>query len=111
MPPAQIPSVPGTVVMLFTESYPFDIAHEATFIEPELRHLRDAFSRVILVPARTGGQRAALPAGVEVDLGLASELNARSSPRALTLRALRSQLLWRDLLERPIWGGWPKAIR
>jgi glycosyltransferase involved in cell wall biosynthesis len=98
-------------VLLFTESYPYDIAQETTFIEPELPHLREVFDRVVLVPSRLGGELAAVPHGIETELGLAGYLSGRSSPRALVARAAWSTLTWRDLQERPLWTGWPRAIK
>lgn len=88
-----------SVVVLFTDSYPFDAALEATFIEPELPHLAALFDEVVLVPGRTEGHRVGTGMEIRVDESLARALRAGRTRRLL--RALRFRPFWHDLLATP----------
>lgn len=61
---------PATLVLV-TESYPFPMAAEGSFIAPELPLLLECFDRVILAPTIVRGMPDRLPPGVEVDESLA----------------------------------------
>ena len=91
----------ASTLLLFTQSYPYDVALEGTFLEPELPHLRDAFERVVVIPASRGGKRARVPDGIEVDESLAAFLGDHSGRLELAARAAFSRLLRSDLAERP----------
>jgi glycosyltransferase involved in cell wall biosynthesis len=83
------------VLLLLTDSYPYLIANEETFIEPQLDELAKAFHRVILVPSRTGGERARVPADVDVDERLAIANEAGGVTRLF--RSVTSRLLWSEV--------------
>ncbi len=97
---ADAPS-PGLSLLLFTESFPYSVAREGTFLAPQLPHLRAAFKRVIIVPSRRGGARAVIPDGIEVDEGLADKAGGRNERLRIGLLALRSRLLWQELVGEP----------
>lgn len=97
-------------LVLFTQSYPYAVAMENTFIEPELPYLRAAFERVIVVPVQCGGARTRVPADVEVDESLAERL-AGASRLELGARALRSPLARRELLGQRWIVRNPRALR
>jgi glycosyltransferase involved in cell wall biosynthesis len=88
-------------LLVFTDSYPYEVARENTFLEPELRFLREAFDRVIVLPSRSGGNRSVVPPGILVDDELASHLSARSGRPRQLLRAVFSGLTWRDIARNP----------
>jgi glycosyltransferase involved in cell wall biosynthesis len=100
----------GATLLFFTESYPYDIAVEQTFIEPQLGYLRDAFERVVVIPARRGGRRLVVPEGIDVDDSLAAVYGSTSRLFVL-LRAWRSQLFWREIVGRPVLLTSPKALK
>jgi glycosyltransferase involved in cell wall biosynthesis len=92
------------------ESYPYDVAKEQSFLEPELPYLRQAFDRVIVVPQQMGGQRVPLPDGIELDESYAREVRALSTRRQLVYAA-RSGLIARELLSRRRELMAPAALR
>jgi glycosyltransferase involved in cell wall biosynthesis len=89
------------LLLLITESYPYGLAAEDTFLEPELPYLLDVFERVVLVPLRTEGARASLDARVEVDETLAVVMSSVDSPSRMIANALRSGVVWNDIRQRP----------
>lgn len=54
-------------LVLFTESYPYSIAAENTFLNPEVPYLLEAFDRLIIVPKVLKGNRQHLPSTVTVE--------------------------------------------
>ena len=98
---------PVTLV-LFTASYPYDVAIEQTFLDPEIEYLASNFDRVIIVPETLGGKKHAVPAGVEVEESY-TLINQSSSQEITTLsrkiemlsRAFFSRFFYEDLLTRP----------
>jgi len=60
------------IVLLFSNSYPYDYATEQTFLKGEVEILRKQFERVILVPRIAKGNLLPIPEGVEVDTSFAS---------------------------------------
>ena len=97
-------------LLVFTASYPFSSAVEDTFLEPELPVLSASFERVVLIPSDLGGSRAHVPAGVEVNEGLARIL-AKTSKARLVARGLTSHLFWRDIVARPSLLAEPRGLR
>lgn len=75
------------IVLLFSNSYPYDYATEQTFLKGEVEILRKQFERVILVPRIANGNRLPVPAGVEVDTSFAESftLGRRLAESALTV--------------------------
>jgi glycosyltransferase involved in cell wall biosynthesis len=91
----------ASTLLLFTQSFPYAVALEDTFLEPELPHLRDAFNRVIVIPSLREGERTRLPDGIEVDEDFAAFLSAHSGRPELAIRASFSRLFRIDVAERP----------
>lgn len=60
------------IVLLFSNSYPYDYATEQTFLKGEVEILRKRFDKVVLVPRIAKGNLLPLPEGVEVDTSFAS---------------------------------------
>ena len=75
------------IVLLFSNSYPYDYATEQTFLKGEVEILRKCFERVILVPRIVQGNLTPVPAGVEVDTSFTESftLNRRLAESALAL--------------------------
>lgn len=67
------------ILLLFSNSYPYDYATEQTFLKGEVEILRRRFERVILVPRIARGNILPIPEGVEVDTSFAESftLNRR----------------------------------
>lgn len=75
------------IVLLFSNSYPYDYATEQTFLNGEVEVLRKRFERVILVPRIAKGNLLPIPDGVEVDTSFASSftLGKRLAESALAI--------------------------
>lgn len=87
-------------LLVLTASYPYSVAAERTFLEPEIRRYRDRFARIVLVPQDLRGERVPVAEGVEVDTSLAEGLQAvRRLP--LLARGLRSRSFYRELMRHP----------
>ncbi len=86
-------------LFLFTDSYPYDIAAEQTFLSDEINYLKKEFDRVILVPRECKGKRLPLPDGVEVDESYSSFL-ALKRVKALAT-AVFSPHFFADIFSRP----------
>lgn len=101
-------------LVLFTESYPFASAAEDSFIEPELEAYQREFSRVIIVPAQTIGERTSVSGNASVNEKFASYLSSRrrnmNSIFYYAARALLSPLFWQELFRNPILLLQPKSI-
>ncbi|MCB2020544.1 MAG: glycosyltransferase [Burkholderiaceae bacterium] len=62
-------------LVLVCSNYPFTgRPGEVMFVAPEVRRLADVFGRVVVAPQHARGEALPLPAGVELDLGLADAL-------------------------------------
>lgn len=97
----RVPEAAKPTLLLLTESWPYDLAREDTFLAPQLPYLERAFERVIVIPSFRGGGRFQLPNTVEIDESLADLLARNSTPLALIRRAFASRLTYRDIRERP----------
>ncbi len=75
------------ILLLFSNSYPYDYATEQTFLKGEVEILQTRFERVILVPRIAQGNLLPVPNGVEVDTSFAESftLNRRLAESALAL--------------------------
>jgi glycosyltransferase involved in cell wall biosynthesis len=60
------------ILLLFSNSYPYDYATEQTFLKGEVEILCKRFDKVILVPRIVQGDRLPIPDGVEVDTSFAA---------------------------------------
>lgn len=96
-----MPRTRASTLLLFTQSFPYDVALEGTFLRPELPHLRGAFDRVIVIPELREGKRARVPDGIEVDEDFAGFLSAHSGRPELAVRASLSRLFRSDVADRP----------
>jgi len=67
-------------VILFTGSYPYSSAAENTFVEPELPHLQNFFTSVVIAPKSSKGNRAYVPKNVIVDASLAKKIQPNENP-------------------------------
>jgi glycosyltransferase involved in cell wall biosynthesis len=91
----------ASTLLVFTQSYPYAVALEDTFLAPELPHLRDAFDDVIVIPGSLEGSRASVPAHIEVDEEFAQFLKGHSRRSELAARGNISRLLREELTEDP----------
>jgi glycosyltransferase involved in cell wall biosynthesis len=87
------------IVLLFSNSYPYDYATEQTFLKGEVEILRKRFERVILIPRIAQGNLLPIPDGVEVDTSFAESftLGRRLGESAL---AVFSKNFYLDLTNR-----------
>lgn len=89
-------------LVIFTGSFPFDIAKEDTFLSLEIKHLQDQFDRIIIVPERISKYRCNTPESIEIDESFASQQRDRFSRYANTLLdAILFPYLWKELLKKP----------
>lgn len=90
--------------VLVCSNYPFTgRAGEVTFVAPEVERLVRVFGRVCVAPQHVGGTALPLPAGVELDLGLARALRRRRG--VAYLHALAWPGFWPELLRAMRQGG------
>ena len=54
------------ILVLFTSSYPYDIALEQTFLDKEVSFLSENFNRVIIVPEQRSATKCSVPANIEI---------------------------------------------
>lgn len=97
------------LLLVLTASYPFSVATERTFLEPEIRRYQGRFSRIVLVPQDTRGDRAPIPPGIEVDTSLAEELKAMQR-LPLLVKGLLSRGFLRELWKYPWLIRTPVAV-
>lgn len=86
-----------STVILFTGSYPYDVAVEHTFLDPEMAYLQKSFDRVIVIPANLAGKRRSLPAGVELEEGYARDWQSYFHPLKALLQVFCLPLFWQEL--------------
>lgn len=89
------------VLLLFTGSYPFDVAAEQTFIHREIPHLLNHFERVVLAPKSHYGHRLGIPSKVEVDEDFAIYIKKNSNLFNLIDKAFSSQNFFREIRSHP----------
>lgn len=97
------------ILLVFTSSYPYEVQHEDTFLEPEIPHMLSGFDKVILVPKVREGKRLTVPEEVEVDESYAIFLETVNRFSAL-LRVLFSECYYRDLRKNPFIWTKPSAL-
>ena len=98
------PSV-GASFVLVCSNYPFTgRAGEVTFVAPEVARLARVLGRVCVAPQHAHGPALPLPAGVELDLGLALALRRARSP-ANYVRALGWPGFWGEVARALDHGG------
>ena len=89
------------IVILFTHSYPYDVAVEQTFLYPEIEVLSRNFDQIIIVPEIAEGNLASLPGNVEVATSLATFENSFTAKLRYSFKALLSSLFSQELRNRP----------
>mgnify|MGYP000918393124 CR=1 FL=1 len=102
-----------STILLFTDSYPYSLAKEDTFIEPELHYLQSRFLSIILIPKSFEGQKTEIPKEIFVDLSLAESLKLKGIIRAFfynLLFVMTSLIFYRELLKNPKITLQPTAI-
>jgi colanic acid/amylovoran biosynthesis glycosyltransferase len=98
------------IVVVFTQSYPYDFAAEYTFIGPEVPHLAETFENIILVPRACKGKRLGLPSGVEVDHQYAVLLRRNLRPDRIVHLALASRSFFQEIRNHPSILLYPSKI-
>lgn len=85
-------------IVVFTQSYPFAKAGEATFLEPELKALSARFDRIIIVPRHLPVSETPQTGAHAVDLSLARQLRAVPSNLIRSgLAAVAGSEFWREV--------------
>lgn len=90
-----------STIFVLTASYPYSVAAERTFLEPEIERLVKKFSRVVIAPQDLSGVCSQVPTGAYVDTSLA-ECLSKSARSLLLLRGLLSLTLYREM-QRNLW--------
>jgi len=88
---------------LFTSSYPYSSAAEDTFIEPELPHLNEHFSTIVIVPRTLQGTRSQVPPYIYVDTSLGEQLKLGTGVLPILnicLSALLSKIFYYELIKK-----------
>lgn len=92
------------ILLLFTTSYPYDVATEQTFLSEEVKYLAAKFERVVLVPKFSNGNRLPVPNGVEVDTSFSASYSFGNRLFASFI-SLFSLYFYQDIREQ-----WPKSV-
>jgi len=98
-------------LILFTEKYPYSNAGEKSFLDPELKQLRQEFNRIIIVPRQKSAVEHSLSNEVEVEDAFADYLQKKMSRSYIISRVLRSSLFHQELFNRPVVLFNPKALK
>ena len=103
---------PDLNLFLISDSHPYLIAAENTFIGPELPHLQSVFSSVTIIPKTLGGEKVPVADEIVVDVSLAKKLKSSSTVSIFkcTLLALTSPLFYHEILKKPRITSHPKSI-
>lgn len=92
-------------LVLFTASYPYDVAVEYAFLDSSIQYLSAQFKRVIIVPADARGERRPTPDNVEIDLSYSPIHLATPEPPPVKVRsavsAWESPVLFQEVFRRP----------
>lgn len=91
------------ILLLFTTSYPYDVATEQTFLNEEVKYLAAKFERVVLVPKHSNGNKLPVPGGVEVDTSFSASYSLKNRLVA-SFFSLFSLNFYRDIREQ-----WPNS--
>lgn len=98
------------ILLLFTGSYPFDVAAEQTFIYREIPHLLNHFERVILAPKSHYGHRLETPSRVEVNEDFAIYIKKNSTPLNLIGKAFSLPNFFQEIRSAPTLLFYPAKI-
>ncbi len=88
------------IIILFTGSFPYEVAVEQNFLQVEVEVLYRYFDRVILVPRITEGRKAAVPSKIEIETGYA-EFLAKMNKMSRAFRILLSRLFYSEVINNP----------
>lgn len=97
-------------IVIFTASYPYDVAVEQSFLNAEIELLSQSFDRVILIPKACKGNLLPVPVGVEVITEYAAYLASASKILAY-IAILFSRPLYQEILSRPSLLRYFPAVR
>jgi colanic acid/amylovoran biosynthesis glycosyltransferase len=87
------------ILLIFTNTYPYDTVGEQTFLTGEIKLLQKYFDRIVLVPNEKHEKLLPLPQGVEVRLDFAG--NFFLGKRVLAFfPALFSKDVWQEIKDR-----------
>lgn len=89
------------IIVLFTNSYPYDFAAEHTFLERELPYLTKNFEKVILIPKISKGKLLTIPPAVEADDSLADYFRKNANFVSLAINALIFPHFYQELITNP----------
>jgi len=98
------------MLVIFTKSYPYDLAAEQTFLANELSHLVEKFDRVIVVPKLRSGGRSTPPPGVEIEEGFADFFKKNSRLVQLFKIGFTSSYPYQEICEHPLLLFYPAKI-
>lgn len=96
-------------LLILTASYPYDIASEDTFFQPEIKRYLGHFSKIVLVPQDIRGECLQIPEGVDVNISLAVGLQSIHRMQLL-LRGLISLKFYYQLFKNPWLIRFPRFI-
>lgn len=90
------------ILILFTNSYPYDFSTERTFLAREIPYLTTTIERIIIVPKLVRGNLLSYPSNVEIDEGFSVfyKKNIRFFLR-LFLRTIRSPYFYNEIITKP----------
>lgn len=92
-----VPIIKENSLVLFTESYPYEGVPEHTFLNPEIPHLSESFSNVIVVPLIRTERHEPVPKNVVIEQGLTNWIESRWCRLDLVVRALSSRFVGLEL--------------
>jgi colanic acid/amylovoran biosynthesis glycosyltransferase len=91
-------------ILLFTASFPYELAAENTFIEPELPQLKTIFSSITIFPKFSKGKKTDIPEGIFVNHSFSRYLIADKFVCHLIKNiflSLSSNLLYQEIRKNP----------
>lgn len=87
------------IIVIFTHSYPYDVAAEHTFLEQEISWLAKDTDKLILVPRTSGGRLIPIPSTVYVDNSFSVYYRKSKKNISLLLNTLASNYFYREIHE------------
>jgi glycosyltransferase involved in cell wall biosynthesis len=98
-----ITTIPSNQLFLFTGSYPYNIAAEDTFLNPEIPFLENLFSNVAIFPRNIKGSREKIPTSIIINSDFSNMLNINKILKMFVylIYALTSVSFYKEILKRP----------
>ncbi|GAB1470976.1 glycosyltransferase [Chloroflexota bacterium] len=87
------------ILLIFTNTYPYDSVGEQTFLAGEIDILKKYFERIILVPQFKHEKMLPLPAGVEVNLDFAGQFSF-AKRLSVFFRSFFQKIVFEDIKKR-----------